>query len=58
MIYDADGVNPDPTKCAEIQTLPSPKNMTELQQFLGIVHTKTRRSYSATSSHDKEGLEI
>ncbi|WP_419629159.1 reverse transcriptase domain-containing protein, partial [Thiolapillus sp.] len=37
MIYDADGVHPDPTKCAEIQALPSPKNMTELQQFLGIV---------------------
>ena len=38
MIYDADGVHPDPTKCAaEIQALPSPKNVTELQRFLGIV---------------------
>ena len=37
MIYDADGVHPDPTKCAEIQALLSLKNMTELQQFLGIV---------------------
>ena len=42
MIYDADGVHPDPTKCTEIQALPSPKNVTKLQQFLGIVQYKSR----------------
>ncbi|KAK7113437.1 hypothetical protein V1264_012727 [Littorina saxatilis] len=37
MIYDADGVHPDPEKTTEIKNLPSPKNLTELQQFLGMV---------------------
>lgn len=37
MIYDADGVHPDPDKVKEIKNLPSPKNVTELQQFLGMV---------------------
>ena len=37
MVYDAAGVLPDPDKCAGIQALPAPKNLTELQQFLGIV---------------------
>ena len=37
MIYDADGVHPDPEKTTEIKNLPSPKNVTELQQFLGMV---------------------
>ncbi|KAK7087115.1 hypothetical protein V1264_021205 [Littorina saxatilis] len=37
MIYDADGVHPDPEKTTEIKNLRSPKNLTELQQFLGMV---------------------
>ena len=36
MIYDANGVYPDPDKCAEIQAIRTPKNVTEIQQFLGI----------------------
>ena len=37
MVYDANGVHPDPEKCAEIQAIPAPKNFTEIQQFLGII---------------------
>ena len=37
MIYSASGVRPDPKKCEDIKNLPSPKNVTELQQFLGMV---------------------
>ena len=37
MVYDANGVRPDPEKCAEIQAIPAPKNVTEIQQFLGII---------------------
>ena len=37
MVYDANGVHPDPEKCAEIQAIPAPKNVTEIQQFLGII---------------------
>ena len=37
MVYNANGVHPDPEKCAEIQAIPTPKNVTEIQQFLGII---------------------
>ena len=37
MIYSANGVRPDPKKCDDIKSLPTPKNVTELQQFLGMV---------------------
>ena len=37
MIYDAQGVHPDPAKCAEIKNLPAPKSVTDIQQFLGII---------------------
>ena len=36
MIHDANGVHPDPDKCAEIQAIPTQKTVTEIQQFLGI----------------------
>ena len=37
MVFDANGVHPDTEKCAEIQAIPTPKNVTETQQFLGII---------------------
>lgn len=37
MIYDAQGVHPDPAKCAEIKNLPTLKSVTDIQQFLGII---------------------
>ncbi|KAK7088654.1 hypothetical protein V1264_022553 [Littorina saxatilis] len=37
MIYDLEGVHPDPDKCSEIQALPAPKSVTDVQRFLGIV---------------------
>ena len=37
MVYDANGVHPDLEKCAEIQAIPAPKNVTETQQFPGII---------------------
>ena len=37
LFYDVNGVHPDPEKCAEIQAIPAPKNVTEIQQFLGII---------------------
>ena len=37
MIYDAEGVHPDPEKCEEIHAMPAPQNVTEVQQFLGII---------------------
>ena len=37
MVYDANGVRLDPEKCAEIQAIPAPKNVTEIQQVLGII---------------------
>ncbi|KAL8607946.1 hypothetical protein ACOMHN_005501 [Nucella lapillus] len=37
MIYDAEGVHPDPEKCDEIQAVPAPQNVTEVQQFLSII---------------------
>ena len=36
-LYDADGVHPDPEKVDAIHTLPVPTNVTELQEFLGMV---------------------
>jgi hypothetical protein len=36
-IYDSTGVHPDPEKVEEIQKLSPPTNVTEIQQFLGIV---------------------
>jgi transposase InsO family protein len=37
LIWNETGVKPDPKKCDEIQNRPSPKNVTELQSFLGLV---------------------
>ena len=37
LIWNETGVKPDPKKCDEIQNRPSPKNITELQSFLGLV---------------------
>ena len=36
-LYDADGVHPDPDKVNAAHALPVPTNVTELQEFLGIV---------------------
>ena len=36
-LYDADGVHPDPGKVNTVHTLPVPTNITELQEFLGLV---------------------
>ena len=36
-LYDADGVHPDPDKVNIGHTLPAPTNVTELQEFLGMV---------------------
>ena len=36
-LYDADGVHLDPDKVNAIHTLPVPANVTELQEFLGMV---------------------
>ena len=41
MNCDANGVQPDPYKCAEIQAIPIPKTVTEIQQFLGIIQFKS-----------------
>ena len=37
MMYDKDGVHPDPTKVNDIQQRSSPESNTELQEFLGMV---------------------
>lgn len=37
MIYNANGIHPDPDKCTEIQAIPTPKNLTKIQQFLVII---------------------
>ena len=37
MIYDATGVHPDPEKSQEVKSLPPPKNIKDLQRFLGMV---------------------
>ena len=36
-LYDADGVHPDPDKVNAIHALPAPRNVTECQEFLGVV---------------------
>ena len=36
-LYDANGVHPDPGKVNAVHTLPAPTNITELQEFLGLV---------------------
>ena len=36
-LYDADGVHPDPDKVNAIHALPVSTNITELQEFLGMV---------------------
>ena len=36
-LYDADGVHLDPDKVNAIHSLPAPTNITELQEFLGMV---------------------
>ena len=35
--YDANGVHPDPGKVDAVHALPAPTNITELQEFLGLV---------------------
>ena len=35
--YDANGVHPDPGKVNAVHALPAPTNITELQEFLGLV---------------------
>ena len=36
-LYDANGIHPDPGKVDAVHALPSPTNITELQEFLGLV---------------------
>ena len=36
-LYDESGVHPDPEKVDAVHALPTPTNITELQEFLGIV---------------------
>ena len=36
-LYDANGVHPDPGKVDAVHALPAPTNITELQEFLGLV---------------------
>ena len=36
-LYDANGIHPDPGKVDAVHALPAPKNVTELQEFLGLV---------------------
>ena len=36
-LYDANGVHPDPKKVDAVHALPAPMNVTELQEFLGMV---------------------
>lgn len=36
-IFDKNGIHPDPQKMEEIKSLPSPRNITELQNVLGII---------------------
>ena len=36
-LYNANGVHPDPGKVDAIHALPAPTNVTELQEFLGLV---------------------
>ena len=36
-LYDANGVHPDPEKVDAVHALPAPTNVTEVQEFLGMV---------------------
>ena len=36
-LYDANGIQPDPGKVDAVHALPAPTNVTELQEFLGLV---------------------
>ena len=36
-LYDANGIHPDPGKVDAVYALPAPTNITELQEFLGLV---------------------
>ena len=36
-LYNANGVHPDPGKVHAVHALPAPTNITELQEFLGLV---------------------
>ncbi|CAE1306756.1 unnamed protein product [Acanthosepion pharaonis] len=36
-IFDRNGIHPDPQKVEEKKSLPSPRNITELQKVLGII---------------------
>ena len=36
-LYNANGVHPDPGKVNAVHALPAPTNITELQEFLGLV---------------------
>ena len=36
-LYDANGIHPDPGKVDAVHALPAPTNITELQEFLGLV---------------------
>ena len=36
-LYDANGVHPDPEKFEAVHALPTPTNVTEIQEFLGMV---------------------
>ena len=36
-LYNANGVHPDPGKVNAVHALPAPTNVTELQEFLGLV---------------------
>lgn len=37
LVYDETGAHPDPKKVQDIKAIPAPTNVTQLQQFLGIV---------------------
>ena len=37
LVCDSKGAHPDTKKCANISRKPSPKNVTELQQFVALV---------------------
>ena len=36
-LYDTNGIHPDPGKADAVHALPAPTNVTELQEFLGLV---------------------
>ena len=36
-LYDVNGVHPDPGKVDAVHALPAPTNVTEFQEFLGLI---------------------